>query len=321
MSNSDNFPLILLPPALQQAVNWADKIPLLPPQLDQLQPPPPQPSRVNWRSLVIELVAAGVAPKLAQLLLQIGDYYAEIATMVLLGGITLRAWEEWRGYSNRLNKHKAAMEKYERYKVRYYEKKLAYYQQVEAVTSPNLKQTTKQERLASILIATKPPDNFCNDARRGRSEGKFKKHLEQWFGRSIHEGATVSQKSTTSDRCCTADFVYIDKAIGLHIDIEVDEPYIYNTTDPIHYIGKDEWRNELFLGRGWPVIRFCEEQVVRFPDACCKEIAQLIALVTVRQEIFSQFHNVSALPRIKRWTKAEAKQMAQQKYREHYKDG
>jgi hypothetical protein len=68
----------------------------------------------------------------------------------------------------------------------------------------------------------------------------------------------------------TADFAYIEPAMNLHIDIEVDEPYDYTSRQPRHYIGleTEKKRNRFFTDRLWIVIRFSEEQVVRWPDSC-----------------------------------------------------
>ncbi len=316
MSN-DSFPLLLLPPELKIAVEWGDQIRLPPPHLDQIEPPPKKPSRVIWPKLFVEAALAVVTPELVQMLLPVFKHYSEVATAALFGAIAIEAIAYWRSYSDRLKNYRLRADKYELRRQKYYAEKLAYYQRVEDATDPLVLHLDLRQKLAPILAAIQPPDGFSHDAPRGASEAEFMKHLERWFAEYIHEGALVRKEG--SDRACTADFSYIDKVSGLHIDIEVDEPYIYGKKEPIHYIGKDEWRNELFNSRGWPVIRFCESQIICYPDSCCKEIAKLVSMVTGDKEHFAKFGDIPSLPRIKRWTKAEAIQMANQLYRDSYK--
>jgi len=315
MSN-DSFPLLLLPPELKIAVEWGDQIRLPPPHLDQIEPAPKKPSRVNLPKLLVEAALAVVAPELVQTFLPVFKHYSEVATAALFGAIAIEAIAYWRTYSDRLKNYRLRAEKYELRLKNYYAEKLAYYQRVEDATDPLVLHLDLRQKLAPILAAIQPPDGFSHDAPRGASEAEFMNYLERWFGGYIHEGALVRKEG--SDRACTADFSYIDKVSGLHIDIEVDEPYIYGKKEPIHYIGKDEWRNELFNSRGWPVIRFCESQIICYPDSCCKEIAKLVSMVTGDKEHVAQFGDIPSLPRIKRWTKAEAIQMAHQLYRDSY---
>jgi hypothetical protein len=116
------------------------------------------------------------------------------------------------------------------------------------------------------------------------------------------------------------DFAYIDKEINLFIDIEIDEPYISNNRKPIHYVGyfKDKIRNDFFNNRGWIVIRFSEEQVVRYPHSCCKFIAQQIAEITRNSAITSQFAQTPDLQPQQQWTKKDAIEMATREERDDY---
>jgi hypothetical protein len=120
------------------------------------------------------------------------------------------------------------------------------------------------------------------------------------------------------------DFAYIDREINLFIDIEIDEPYTYDNygkIKPIHYFGrsKDENRNDFFNNnRGWIVIRFSEEQAVRYPDSCCKFIAQQIAEITRNSAITSQFAQTLDLQPQQQWTKKEAIEMGKRKERNDY---
>jgi hypothetical protein len=116
------------------------------------------------------------------------------------------------------------------------------------------------------------------------------------------------------------DFAYIDRDSGLHIDIEIDEPYAHNSRRPTHYLGmwKDENRNEFFISRGWIIIRFAEEQVARYPDECCKFIAQIIYEVTGDSSFIDRTSPFGDLPPIQQWNEEEAQSMQSIDYRSTY---
>lgn len=116
------------------------------------------------------------------------------------------------------------------------------------------------------------------------------------------------------------DFAYIDQSTNLYIDIEIDEPYAYQSNKLTHFIGKDDRRNKIFIDKGWLVIRFCEEQVVHYPHSCCKAIAQLISDVLGNSLEINQFIDVPDLNPVKQWTESEAANMADKNYRQTYLD-
>jgi len=118
----------------------------------------------------------------------------------------------------------------------------------------------------------------------------------------------------------TADFILVHQPTGLAIDIEIDEPYEGRTGKPHHCVdrGKDNQRNQFFLERNWVVIRFSELQVVKYPDACCKAIARIIAQITGDYRGLVQFGNVADLLPHKQWTVKEAIYMAKTKFRKSY---
>lgn len=118
----------------------------------------------------------------------------------------------------------------------------------------------------------------------------------------------------------TPDFAYIDALLDLHIDIEIDEPYAAKKREPTHFIGLESQRtrDKHFQQRGWIVIRFSEEQVVRWPDSCCKTVAESIANITNTPLILKQFDGVADLKPMQQWTEHEALEMAKNSYREQY---
>ena len=155
-------------------------------------------------------------------------------------------------------------------------------------------------------------------AQQGASEERFKLYLDRYFPGYIHQGFQLSIPD--SDLFYSADFTYVDKSLNLYIDIEIDEPYYYKTKEPTHCSDqdKDKKRNTFFLKNNWIVIRFAEEQIVCYPNRCCKNIAKVVAEITGYWEVFNKFKDVPNLPPIKHWTTREARKMARANYRNRY---
>lgn len=72
-----------------------------------------------------------------------------------------------------------------------------------------------------------------------------------------------------------ADLAITCPARNVKVDIELDGGYHYT---PIQRI-KDQVRNQEFLGRGWVVIRFDNEEVERDPSGCAARVHQVVTTV------------------------------------------
>ncbi len=111
------------------------------------------------------------------------------------------------------------------------------------------------------------------------------------------------------------------KIDGIYLDIEVDEPYYEKEGVFYPYHGYDEKkeqnRNEFFVERNWIVIRFAEEQVVKYPESCVKEVAKLVNHL-LGIPIPKSLVNIPDLKPIPRWTTNQAEMMIQKKYRDQY---
>lgn len=170
--------------------------------------------------------------------------------------------------------------------------------------------------LVETLRATVGPDGRDSSAKRGRSEADFEVVLRQYFPGHIHTGLTL-KISPEFPHPYTPDFALIDPKTNLHLDIEIDEPY-NSEGQPVHYVGLDDNRNEFFLERNWILMRFAEEQVIRYPEACCKLIAKILVDVIGDATALKQLHDVAELPKVKQWTQKEAKLLAKMKHRGSY---
>jgi hypothetical protein len=141
--------------------------------------------------------------------------------------------------------------------------------------------------------------------------------LREYFPGRIHDSLLVEGK--------TPDFAYIDPQTGLHIDIEIDEPYTprqypkEGNLNVTHCIGMDNERDSCFRKRGWIVLRFSEQQVIQYSKGCCKEVAKVISMLTGDKSVMRPFNDVQDVPKTLRWTEQKAIQMANRRERLDYR--
>jgi hypothetical protein len=150
------------------------------------------------------------------------------------------------------------------------------------------------------------------------SEESFFNVLTECFPDRIYRDSIIEQFE--GKQPYVPEMIFKHRATNLHIDIEVDEPYVAKTGQPIHYAGytPDNARNKYFNQKGWVVIRFAEEQVVKDPKGCCKVIADVVETLTGDKTYSRRLKNVDAVSPVEQWTKEQAVRMAQQKYRTTY---
>lgn len=150
----------------------------------------------------------------------------------------------------------------------------------------------------------------------GASEEAFKGFLELFFPGRVYAQLRLSIPNW--DGAYSTDFTISFPEIGIWIDCEIDEPYDYKTGKPTHCINSDCNRNTFFLKNNWIVVRFSEEQIVRYPKSCCKELAIVIQIVTGMGMYSQELVTVPTLMPTPMWTHRQAKKMAKAKYRDRY---
>lgn len=157
-------------------------------------------------------------------------------------------------------------------------------------------------------------------SRKGFLEKSFFEYLIKYFGKdNIIIDSTSENVDYYEEYSC--DFILFDKDFNIKIDIEIDEPYILDTREPIHYIGADDKRNEFFLEARWLIIRFCEEQIQKQPDSCCKYIFDklntIYAIIDKGKEDPRLIHvpNITLIPQ---WSKEDSSTLEYFKHREYY---
>lgn len=307
------FPVILIPSSIQQA-----KLERPPQEIvtaPLLQPPGAKPQKINYPLVATE---AALAVIFSAAVSSGSAGIGFLSFVAAAGAIAFQSWQQIKTYPQRKRDHQREVGDYSKKLEDYDCKKRQHEEENRASQSPERVAEFQSKLLRDILSRTSPHDGDRSIAIRGWSEARFGDHLGRYFPGKIHSGLTLNIPDF--DHPYTADFTYVDSSLKLYIDIELDEPYAYNTKEPTHYLGarKDDNRNNFFLGKGWLVVRFSEEQVVRHPKSCCKTVAQAITSVLGDDSVLNQFANVSNLQTMRRWTQSEAEDMAASNYRDRY---
>lgn len=129
-------------------------------------------------------------------------------------------------------------------------------------------------------------------------------------------------------------YIKIDKVLGAYspdlvlyngcscpIDIEIDEPYEFQTKKEIHYIGGgDEERNKFFVQNNWFVLRFSENQINNHLKECVNIVKALVDFIEWGDT--SKLYNVEktiANIQEQRWTKEQSRMFVIENYRSKYR--
>lgn len=150
----------------------------------------------------------------------------------------------------------------------------------------------------------------------GASEVDFGFLLRYYFGSCIREQQQLLPMG--HNRPFSTDFLFIEPSTGLHIDIEVDEPFAFSTGEPIHCVGDDDYRNKCFVDANFVVMRFAEEQIRSQPLRCMRFLANVVNQLTGNDSWKQQFSQVERITTVKQWTKSSAAKLKKQDYRQKY---
>lgn len=301
-----NYPIILIPKEIQNIKNATilpHKAPTKP-----IAPEAFEPSRAGWYCLLCAVVIATAVPLLGIIVCLIGIvlvYHNNKMNNEYLQKTQLFA-TALQEYEIKNNLYKAA-------------KKDSFNKQNDGFAL----KIFRENELKRILATTATP-KIAIESPKGKSEKDFYIILNKYFENCIFINKGI--EFFNNRRAYLPDFIFIHKNSNLHIDIEIDEPYVATTGQPIHYFDYqgvthfsiDDVRNFYFMGKGWCVIRFAEEQVVRYPTECCKVIAKVIYDVIEDGTYINKFSTKNNLPSIKHWTKTEAIAMYQKDFRNQY---
>ncbi len=313
LSRMSQFPIVLIPPSIERVRS------ALPPREPFAETPPEKPGfapqKLNTSVLAIETV---VAVPVVSIISQGQSGLWWFLFLVAIGAIVTHAWHQLNTYPQRKLEHNRKVAAYPGNLESYNRRKQEYEQIAKEALSPERVAEFRYKLLLQVLSQTVPHDGAGSLATVGNAEAQFGRYLNCYFPNKIHKRLTL--QIPDFEYPYTPDFAYIDRELNLYIDIELDEPYVYQTGEPTHYLGawKDNNRDRFFINRGWVVIRFSEEQVICYPDSCCKTIAQVIAQITGNEFILKEFSSVLDLQPVRQWTEVEAAEMAASRKRDNY---
>jgi hypothetical protein len=332
------YPVILLPEPLSELKPLTAKPiePVRPVAPRKPKPLPPAPHPVNFQRLIIHsLIATAISLILGGMVslfnASFGGGLGIFLLLASLGFFFLRTIGEKQSFNRRYRQYEQLQQSYLP-QFEAYSQQLAQYEQAKQ-TYPIAIETYQQalqqwqqeiqqfrQTLAQNLRQAQSYQGIDNNPRRGSSEKRFEAVLKKYWTNKIKIGVKLQNPNYDIGYHYVPDFAYIDEEINLYIDIEIDEPYGYKSREPIHYLGaeNEQKRHDLFLNKLWVIIRFSEEQTIRYPQSCCKVIAEVIAQITGDNTALSQLSNEPDLPLVDRWDYEEAAAMERQDYRKTY---
>jgi hypothetical protein len=305
----DCYPVILMPKIVKdylrsqpsQTVNWVKPQP--PRRWTQVLRP-----RWGWASLVL-IVSLWLLGKASQsgTVLTLG-LLALASSGVAVGIEQLAAWSEeqyqirWQDYLHQLRQWNNAQALIKRASLRKQRQRL----------------DERREQLKMLLENKVLQPVKQSSARQGVSERGFFRCLKRYFGSWVEIGGEFPIPGRLFSY--SLDISLIEPITGLRLAVEIDEPYEGKNCQPIHCQDNphERQRNRFFLQNNWIVIRFAEEQVVRYPHRCVLTIARVLTEVLGDEKYVERLKGLESVPPVRRWTKKQAIRMARRGIRKRY---
>lgn len=299
---SRTYPDLYLPDAIAESLAQLPPLPSPPPR-PYFQTPQVIPFRVLFPLAPLLLLL------LISLLSQSPAFFLLAFLLFMLGNITLIGGALIT-YPQRRQRFLKRVQHYQQ-KYQHYTRQVEQLHRIEKVSDYQ----RHLRQIQSTLSRTVAPLTLSKNTQKGASEVHFLTYLNRYFPEKIY--TDLGLKIPHYKYPYTPDFCYIEG--DLHIDIEIDEPYVYKTQKPYHCYPdpRETKRHTFFLTRHWLIIRFAEEQVCRSPKSCCKAIAQLVGQVT-RTPLDESWSPISDLKPVPRWDEAIAQSMIERRYRDTY---
>lgn len=156
----------------------------------------------------------------------------------------------------------------------------------------------------------RPKDISYNDFRpkSGAHDNFFANKLKQYFGDKIKMDVRLSNRYP--------DIALINEKTKFYLDIEIDEVYDLESKFALHSVGTDDLRNEYFIRKGWYVLRFTEEQVVKQTLSCCKYVSQVYAYFTLDKKPLYFLTAIQDVNFNEQWDFEKANRLANGNFRE-----
>lgn len=299
----EHFPITLLPPEIRRV---RAELPPLPAFKEVAPQPPPQVKQINIPLLVI---AFAVVLIVGLAIVQSNSILGLLFITAGVVGVSFQAWVQGQSHPRRLKLYDKKLESYYEALELYSRKEAEYQHVVAASRSPEQLQAYRYPRILQALGRTVAEDGQQEFFQLPPWETQFLNRLSHYFGDKILTRCFLNMGGLSPN---VTDFAYVDRAVNLRIDIEIDEPFDPENLTPTHFLRniQDQAWNDFFLSQGWCVLRFSQAQVQQFPDSCCKVIATLIHQIFEDASILAPFQTVADLKPQARWTEQEARELA-----------
>lgn len=141
----------------------------------------------------------------------------------------------------------------------------------------------------------------------GAHDEYFASELRKIFGDKICTNLRLNNKYP--------DIILLNNEANFYLDIEIDEVYDMESGSVIHEEGSDDRRNNYFTSRGWYVLRFSEEQIVKQTRNCCKYVAQVYAYYTLDKLPLDNFDDSTQIEFVEQWSKVTGSVMVKENFR------
>lgn len=311
----NQYPIILMPSPIVQAL---DAVPFVW-KFSEPKPLPPSYKPQPIDALLFVYKAIPFIIPFATISLIAGKNII-IIFYISVGGIfatALNFWQQQMYYLRKINQYNQKMGDYKSLLEEWQKREIQHKRQIAESQKPEKIKLYRYQIIKDIIIKTIPPEGRIVSTDSQWLESRFYKNLHGLFSEKIYSNLII-QKSQSYQPYCI-EISYFDKLTNLRIDIIIDKPYHYETGEPKNYevLIQENQRHQLFLEKGWIVIRFAEEQVVCCPQSCCRVIAEVINQI-IGTPIPPELTTVETLRQIPQWNECEARQMAQERYRNNY---
>lgn len=272
------YPIILIPDAITQALSarpfewkFSEPKPLEPGQ----KPRPINLQFILSKAIPHLIVTSIISATMAKI--PAVAWSAFVSGLLTLG---IRIWRQQQLYLKRLHKYEYELQQYKRQLIAYQERENQHKRKVAESQKPENIKKYRYKLIREIMSKAVPNDGINITDEQNILNSELGRYLNKLFSNKIYTDVTINNPNSYIPY--QLDIAYIDQSLHLYIDIEIDESYNDEAGEPVYedVLTYDNKRHQLFLDKGWLVIRFAEEQVIRQPESCCKVIANVINKVT-----------------------------------------
>ncbi|MBN1545603.1 MAG: hypothetical protein JW902_02985, partial [Syntrophaceae bacterium] len=115
----------------------------------------------------------------------------------------------------------------------------------------------------------------------GKAVPRFQRVLLQCGVHSVLEAVPRDSPYCTEKGVFAADIGIAIPDEFVLLDVEIDEPHHFHDFDQWC---KDRYRNNLFLSKGWAVVRFSEYAIITSPEGCAKDVLDIINELRIKHQ-------------------------------------